>query len=681
MHIMSVLLLVVITSSLCWLHGRYGQQVNIRSSWSALLRRDRTAGDIDSVRLNQRILDTLNAAIVVRDASGAIVFFNNAWRKFTGRDDGELYGEKTPLVSRFLLADGVTQAAEEDMPMYHAQRGLATRHRYLNFRGNKKVPVLVSGYPLQDVTRNQCAAMTVVQDFSAVRDIELELERERVLLHTIIKALPDAFVFRDMSGKATLVNDTMRRLRPQPKGKNFIDGVVHGDFLDASTGNAIADGQTPMDRALRGETVFREELIQLVEGGESVDLLATSIPVYDNEEEQYGAFTIMQDISALKKVAKLRDRTRRAQALHNLAAGIAHDFNNQLSTVLGNAQLALTELQGQETIRDSLQAIIDVVHTSTELTKRLMALGNTSGGKSQQLSIQTMLSEFMSAVQSVFKSYTELDVTDIDPDLFIFCDRAQFESALLNLLLNAKEATALTDRPHVFVKVKKLSEDETKKRGLAAGAPYVSIVVEDNGEGFTAQSREEAFDPFFTTRQSSGGTGLGLTMVEGFVHQYHGQVNILNRVSSTTQVEMVLPLVPAATRQTEELNTGNELLTGSGATVLIVEDQPEVLRITREMLSRLNYHTVSARSAEEGLLRLDEDSSIVLAIVDVLLGDGMNGVQMMNNAQKRRPDVKVIYTSGYAGNRRDITLPMGQPFLQKPVDLKVMSRTIHQILA
>jgi len=331
-------------------------------------------------------------------------------------------------------------------------------------------------------------------------------------------------------------------------------------------------------------------------------------------------------------------------------------------------------------IRDNLISIVDVVHTSSNLARRLMTLGNTSGGESQQLNLKATFRDIMPAIQAVFEAYAELSVSDIDPDLYIFNDKTQLESALLNLLLNAKDATERTPNPQVSVNIEALSADAAQIRGLDLDHRYVSISVEDNGEGFTSQSREDAFDPFFSTRVTSDGTGLGLTMVDGFVRQYDGQVNISDDRSVLTRVEMVLPLVADVALPTLIESTEMEVVAGSGQRVLVIEDRLALLAVTCDMLNLLNYSTVRATSAEDGLRCLDEDKAIELVVVDVMLGDGLNGVDMMTIAHQRRPSLKVIYTSGYAGNRRDITLPKDQPFLQKPVELEMLSHLVHRVL-
>jgi|GEM_PF-5148045 len=700
MSLLTVFLIVLLSGTLCWLHGRHGQGFKITSVFSRLFqsghvrsetfrfgtsvyaKQSRRMSDAERLSLYQNIFDTLDTAVIVRDvASGEVIFFNDVWRKFTGKEEEELYTQKAPGHLNFILPDGVTPVLPEETPMYQALQGHSTSNRFLNIGTDEQKTLLISGYPLRDSSGVRTGAMAVVQDFSEVRDIELELERERLLLRAIIKVLPDAFVFRDMTGKAILVNDVMYKFRPQARENVFRERVVSRDFLSGKTGKPIPAGQTPIERALTGEPVFREELIQIRSGNPNLDLIATSIPVYDHNQQQYGAFTIFQDVTALKKAAELRDKTKRAQALHNLAAGLAHDFNNQLGTVLGNAQLALAELEDQPLIRDNLNAIVDVVHTSANLTRRLMTLGNTSGGEPQRLNLRTIFQDFMPAIQAVFEAYAELIVRDIDPDLYIFSDKTQFESALLNLLLNAKDATESTSNPQVAVDIKVLATTAAQNHGLDPEHRYVCVAVEDNGEGFTSRSREDAFDPFFSTRNLADGTGLGLTMVDGFVRQYEGQVHISDDQSELTRVEIILPLDSGPASTVTDESVESQVLTGSGQRVLVIEDRPALLAVSCNMLRLLNYSFVGATSAEDGLRRLEEDPSIELIIVDIMLGDGMNGVEMMEVVESRRPDVKAIYTSGYAGNRRNIRLPKERPFLQKPAELVTLSQLIHRVLA
>ncbi len=681
--------LVVLLGCLFWMLSRVSQHVDFSTVFPLLQDNQNTDRDSAPGRsypesygadLFINVLNSLKAGIIVRDINGKTIYFNNAWRHYSKKQDDDLYSECTPEYHMFCLGDGVTPARLEDTPMYLALQGKEATNQFMHIEVDELTPVLVSAYPLRDKFNNQFGAIAVVQDYSATRVVELELERERELLNAIIKELPDAFIYRDMTGKAILVNDVMRRFRPNLDNTNFMEEIVTSDFVDL-TGNPIPVGHSPIERALKGQAVVREEFRQVTPTTPPRDLLTTSIPVYDQNQQQYGAFAIMQDITALNKAAELRDRARRSQALNTLAAGLAHDFNNQLSAILGNAQLALADVNDPEGVRANLNVIVEVVRSSTEITRRLLTLGNTSGGEQQVLNVADVFLEIMPAIQAPFETYADLTVNEIDPQLHICCDKSQFESTLFNLLLNAKDATESIASPNVSVRTERLTHVQRKERDLDDGQEYVSITVEDNGVGFTSQSRQNAFEPFFSTKSSTGGAGLGLAIVDGFVQRNDGQVNILYSEPGCTRIEIVLPLVSKSSQQAPTTTKDARLVMGSGETVMVVEDRPELLDTICGMMSSLNYEVVRATNASDALRHVDNDGSIRLAIVDVMLGDGMNGVEMTSVAHETKPDLRVILTSGYAGNRRDITLPKHLPFLQKPFSLQVLSETVAKSIS
>jgi CheY-like chemotaxis protein len=262
------------------------------------------------------------------------------------------------------------------------------------------------------------------------------------------------------------------------------------------------------------------------------------------------------------------------------------------------------------------------------------------------------------------------------------CDPNQLENALLNLCINARDAMPSGGTLTVETANTWIDDAAAKERGMETGQ-YVAICVTDTGTGMSPEVSARAFDPFFTTKPTGQGTGLGLSMVYGFTRQSDGHVRIYSEPGEGTTIKIYLPRhVGKATRQKVESGTAEMPRAAAGETVLVVDDEPTIRMLIGDTLAELGYRAIEVADAESGLKVLESDVNIDLLITDVGLPSGMSGKEMVDAARVKRPDLKVLFITGYADNAAITNghLEPGTLVMSKPFSMDKLAARIRSII-
>jgi len=503
---------------------------------------------------------------------------------------------------------------------------------------------------------------------------------ESQLLKDIFQTFPDGMIFRDMSGRAVFYNEALLQAWQPSEYEEFMTAPKEKWLRYPNSDSYLQPNTSPTARALKGETVISEELVVSNPTFADRHILVTAIPVFHNGQ-QYGAFSVTRDVHNLTRDFEFRSQRSRLDALGTLAGGIAHDFNNQLATIMGSAQIALTELHQHRRVSEYLETIVSVCKSGSQLTRQLMSLGQIRSGDSVDVDLHGFLRKFKPIIDRVFQAYADIDITIEDKALSIYCDPAQLESAILNLLLNAKDATIATQERKVSVRFEEYVAHTAEIKGLKEGQAYVAVRVVDNGSGMSEEVRRRAIEPFFTTKSDgNSGFGLGLTAVNGFVSQCKGVITIDSVVGGLTTVTLYLPHVSTVT-ETDLAGESGIVTQGDGETVLLVEDRAELRNTLARMISGLNYKVITASGGEEGIQQFNHNPQIDVALVDVVLPGSIGGVKMIDQIRKIRPDIRVIFMSGYFNEAQQFSVDPEQPYLQKPISRSRLARELTEVLS
>jgi signal transduction histidine kinase/ActR/RegA family two-component response regulator len=351
-------------------------------------------------------------------------------------------------------------------------------------------------------------------------------------------------------------------------------------------------------------------------------------------------------------LAGVEDQFRQAQkleAIGRLAGGVAHDFNNILQTQLGYCELMRADLPSDGRLADDLETIRSCAERAAGLTRQLLAFSRRQPLQVEVLDLNRIVSEVYGMLERVIGDDIEL-VAALAEDLGrVRADPGQVEQIIMNLVVNARDAMPDGGRLTLETANVELDEDYSRVHVGAVAGPHVLLAVTDTGCGMDDYTRSRLFEPFFTTKEQGKGTGLGLSMVYGFVKQSRGHLRIYSEPDEGTTVRIYLPRAAGAAADSPARASERHDDTGSEL-ILLVEDDDLVRRFARQQLQALGYDVLVAANGPEALKRLRERADIDLLFTDIVMPGGMSGRDLADAALDLRPDLKVLYTSGYTEN-------------------------------
>ncbi|MGC9271062.1 PAS domain S-box protein, partial [Acidiphilium sp.] len=619
---------------------------------------DRTRAVIERLRA-QQALEALNATLeqqveqrtrerdrawknaqdlqVVLDGGGMIRAVNDAWTTILGWPTEALIGRS---VLAFVHPED-RAASEARLQMVASQPLPFHENRYLHRDGSWRWIAWV-------------ATAEAGLIYASGRHITVEKRQAEALEHSVARLRT---IFGTSSMAQGLLTPTGTLLET-----NAASLLLIGTTLDAVVGMPFAEtpwfAATPgmparvaemIATAATGQVVTEEVTVILPGGPRILDLSIR--PVLNVAGEVIALVPEAADLTERRQVEEQLRQAQKMQAIGQLTGGIAHDFNNLLTGISGNLELLQLRL-GQrryEALDTYLAGAQSAASRAAALTQRLLAFSRRQTLTPQPIDLNRLVTGMEEMIDRTVGPAIDLELalgTDVAATL---CDPNQLENALLNLCINARDA--MPDGGRLTVETANRHVDA--RSGLSLELPagdYVSLCVTDNGTGMSAAVIARAFDPFFTTKPIGLGTGLGLSMVYGFARQSGGQVRIYSEPGQGSSVCLYLPRHTGAADAPAAVTPVIPLPVGTGEMVLIVDDEPSVRMLVGEALAELGYGTIEAEDGAAGLAILQSAARIDLLITDVGLPGGMNGRQMADAARQYRPDLNVLFITGYAEN-------------------------------
>jgi PAS domain S-box-containing protein len=373
---------------------------------------------------------------------------------------------------------------------------------------------------------------------------------------------------------------------------------------------------------------------------------------------------------------------QKMEAIGALTGGIAHDFNNMLAVVLGGLNLVERHVgRGQiDQLPEFLAATRDGAERAAALTKRLLAFARQQPLSPQPLNPNELVSGMSELLHRTLGETIHLETVLAAGLWTTLADPGQLENALINLAVNARDAMPEGGRLTIETANSSFDDAYAAQHAVAAGQ-YVMFAVTDSGTGMSAEVRSKVFEPFFTTKGQGKGTGLGMSQVFGFVKQSGGHIQIYSELGQGTTVKVYLPRHYGEGATPPRTGPARLIRGSASEVILLVEDDDRVRNLTKAMLVELQYGVLEARSGEEALRVLDEHPEVVLLLTDVVM-PGMNGRQLVDAATARRPDLKVIFTTGYTRNAivHNGILDPGVQLLPKPATLAQLAEKLRAVL-
>lgn len=494
-----------------------------------------------------------------------------------------------------------------------------------------------------------------------VKERTRELAATETRQRLILDALPAQVAYVSRDRRFVFVNREYAQMFGCDK-----DTVVGQHLEDILPEQMFNDIQGYFNQALEGETVVYE-YTAVIDGTEQITRRML-LPFNGEHDEVEGILNLSIDITAEKQSEKRLAEASKMKAVGQMSGGLAHDFNNLLTIILGN----LLELQGNdelpEDLKRNLVPAIRATRRGADLTRRILAFSRRQPLSPQYIEARTLVDELVGLLTGPLPESIHIS-TRIDQDApTVYLDPAQMEDALVNLALNAADEMDkggdLSISVSAFTAPDGLVFDEAVREG-----DYLLIVVKDTGTGFSEQALEKAFEPFFTTKSTGAGSGLGLSMVYGFVKQSSGYIRLRNRHQEGAAVEILLPAVTRPDDIVEVDNQSRPVMdqsADSSSLVLLVEDNPDVRSVVRNQLVSIGFTVIEAESADEAdhlLMNLNELAGVVS---DIVMPGKLDGYDVARRVETLYPSAFIVlmtgYSETYAGQGEGFTL------LQKPFD-------------
>lgn len=393
---------------------------------------------------------------------------------------------------------------------------------------------------------------------------------------------------------------------------------------------------------------------------------------------------VAEEVAERTRVEDALRQSQKMEAVGQLTGGIAHDFNNMLASVIGPLDLLSLRLgESDPLVSRYIDMAIDGANRAAQLTQRLLAFSRQQPLQPVPVDANRLVSGMSDLFVHSLGGTIRLE-TLLAADLWLaFADANQLENVILNLAVNARDAMPGGGRLAVETSNCTIDAGNAEQHPGVPRGEYILITVADNGCGMSPEVVAKAFDPFFTTKQVGQGTGLGLSQVYGFVKQSAGHVKLCSEIGRGTTVKLYLPrLVAEVAPVAPAAPAGLRMPAGSRELILVVEDEPTVRQFSVEALTALGYDVLAADGAAAALVLLDQHADIALLFTDVVMPE-VNGRELADEALRRRPDLKVLFTTGYSRNalERDGVIAPGVQLIGKPFNVDTLASRVRAVLA
>jgi PAS domain S-box-containing protein len=517
-------------------------------------------------------------------------------------------------------------------------------------------------------------------DISDLKQSQASLADGEAHLRSILDTVPDAMVVIDETGAIgsfsaaagrlfgyaadEVLGKNVRMLMPQP------DRDAHDGYLShyMRTGERRIIGYGRVVTGIRKDgTIFPMELSV----GETTA----------NGKRIFTGF--IRDLTSRQRVEEELRQSQKMEAVGQLTGGIAHDFNNLLTVISGNLEMVEMRVK-DEALRELLREAQEATDDGAKLTSQLLAFGRRQPLNPKPVDVAMHVSTFSELLRRTLGETIELRSVINGTPGQAMVDASQLQNAILNLALNARDAMPRGGRLTVEITHASLDRDYAQMYPQVRTGNYVLISVTDTGVGMTNEVKRHAFEPFFTTKDVGSGTGLGLSMVYGFVKQSGGHIQLYSEPGQGTSVRIFLPAFVEGNdgaRTKEPASLPDEEIPKGRETILVVEDDARVRRVAVMRLRDAGYSVLEAAKGSDALELLSTHPEIGLLFTDIIMPGGMTGDELAKHARGLRPDIKVLFTSGYAEPSiagKQFTQPGS--WLQKPYSARALATRLRELL-
>lgn len=552
-----------------------------------------------------------------------------------------------------------------------------TRHRR---KDGTEFPVELRVQPFQEGGKRLSVALA--RDITERKLAEKALNESHDLLRAVVEGTPDAILVKDLRGCYRMINTAGARILG--KSQEGIIGKDDRDLLHPEDARVIRERDLRIMATGAAET-FEETVA--VPGGPRI-YLSTKSPFYDRQGNVIGLIGVSRDITEMKRLEIEFRQAQKMEALGRLAGGVAHDFNNLLMIITGYCELVFGRLKPEDPSRPALAEAQKAAGRAVTLTRQLLAFSRKQVLQPQVLGLNHILLDLCALLQRLIGENIELK-QDFEPGLGLAkTDAGQFEHAVINMAVNARDAMTGTGRLTIATRNVRIRAEDADLHPDGRPGEYVVVSVSDTGRGMDEATKSRIFEPFFTTKgagsgeEGRSGTGLGLSMVYGFANQSGGHIEVESEPGRGSTFRLYLPRTdetePAPIPDGEELRIPQ----GGGETILLVEDEEAVRTLARLVLQAYGYNMLEASDGQDALRIAEGYKETIHLVVTDMVMPRMGGRELARNLARSRPKVPVLFMSGYTDDAvlRSGESEAGTAFVHKPIGPLALARKVRQLL-
>ena len=624
-------------------------------------------GSLSEQKLLRIVTENARVGLVILDPDRRYVYANSTYSEMLGlpsRLGGQRLSDVLSDVYEGQVRRRLDRALAGERVAYELRRVIRDEERHFSVR-------------LEPTTVDGAVAFVVVviTDITEQKRAEEERLFQQTMLMTERELTLDAILVVDEHGKVLSYNRRFAKMWEIPPD-------VVATRVDATLLQSVRDlAKDPAGFMARVQQLYgdpKEESNDEVELKDGRVLERYSAPMRDSTGRHYGRVWYFRDVTGRRKLEQQYHQAQKMEAVGRLAGGIAHDFNNMLTLILAYCQLLMDDLGANDPMRSDIQEIFDAGEAAARLTRQLLSFSRKQIIEPKSLDVNEVIGHARGLLARVVGDNVRVTVNLGSGLPAVFADSGQVEQVLVNLAMNASDA--MPDGGTLTIETARVELDEEYCRMHPSVSPgaYVALSVRDTGVGMSDEVQARLFEPFFTTKEVGKGTGLGLATLHGIVTRNRGNVEVRSEVGRGSTFIVYFPPAPEQKLPDAKSEVARPV---TGESILVVEDAEGLRGLARKILLKQGYHVMVAANAVEAAQLFEQDEKIDLVLTDVIM-PGRTGPDLMRDLVARRPNLKVVYMSGYAEDAisHQGVLDPGIAFLQKPFTAETLSKKIREVL-
>ena len=538
---------------------------------------------------------------------------------------------------------------------------------------------------LQSSLEQTQAAKAALEEAVAERTEHLvtahdELRLSVNVLQSTFRSMAEAVLVIDAEGNVLLSNPAAERMLLHRAGMNLSNLRVLSDVFHGDGVTPLEADELPSARVLRGEQFEELEMIVRPHSGDPPrHLMISGRPMRDGQGHVSGAVLVYHDATTSRETERQLHQSQKLDAIGKLTGGVAHDFNNMLTVISGNTETLVESLKDQPELQRTARLIDDAAERCAELIQHLLAFARRQPLEPRNVEINAAIADIAKLLRPTLGEQIQIETVLEQGPMTTHIDPSRLTNAVLNMAINARDA--MPNGGKLLLETHRVVLDEAYAQANAdvTPGPYIMLAVSDTGTGMSVETQQKAFEPFFTTKEVGKGSGLGLSMVYGFVKQSGGHIKIYSEKGHGTTIKLYLPPGEGTTEVAASIAPQAE---GGAETIFVVEDDNLVRNFVTAQLQSLGYKTVAASDAKSALELIATGQKFDLLFTDVVIPGGMSGRELAEKVAALRPGLKVLYTSGYTDNAivHHGKLDDGVMLLTKPYRRNQLAEMIRKAL-